>query len=192
MQKTVRSKKDGRELKELKGEDEGTIGVLFIIILIQNPSIYRQPGIQEMTPVKSLRCWHLSSRLFFPPACNKIILQNIVQVVAWFSSQTFTANVLVLISWLFWHIQQKSSTLKNSCMSSEIHVSNQAQLFLINSLIEPNIEVIVLSPPLRCCSSVLPKLARIDGFLFQLPQAITAFIETSTRISFLNVLIWHL
>lgn len=32
--------KDGRELKEYKGEDEGTIGVLFIIILIQNLSIY--------------------------------------------------------------------------------------------------------------------------------------------------------
>lgn len=73
-------------------------------------------------------------------------------------------------------------------MSSEIHVSNQAQLFLINSLIEPHIEVIVLSPPLRCCGGVLPKLAQIDGFLFQLPQAITAFIETSTRISFLKVL----
>lgn len=73
-------------------------------------------------------------------------------------------------------------------MSPEIHVSNRAQLFLINSLIEPHIEVIVLSPPLHCCSDVLPELAQIDGFLFQLPEAITAFIHTSPRISFLKVL----
>lgn len=68
------------------------------------------------------------------------------------------------------------------------HVSNRAQLFLINSLIEPHIEVIVLSPPLCCYSDVLPELTQRDGFLFQLPEAITAFIHTSTRISFLKVL----
>lgn len=73
-------------------------------------------------------------------------------------------------------------------MSPEIHVSNRAQLFLINSLIEPHIEVIVLSPPLLCCSDILPELTQRDGFLFQLPEAITAFIYTSTRISFLKVL----
>lgn len=122
-----------------------------------------------MTPVGSLRCYHLSHRLFSPPASNWIILQDIVQVLAWFSSQTFV-NVLVLTRWLFSRIQQKSSTLKNSCTSPQIHVSNRAQLFLINSLIEPHIEVIVLSPPLRCCSDVQPGLAQIDGSCFNYPK----------------------
>lgn len=32
----------------------------------------------------------------------------------------------------------------------------------------------------------VPKLTVIDGFLFQLPTAVTGFIHTSTRISFLE------
>lgn len=63
------------------------------------------------------------------------------------------------------------------------------QLVLISSLIEPHMKVIVPqllnpSPALLCHTDTLldvPELTKIDGFLFQLPTAITGFIHTSIR-----------
>lgn len=58
--------KDGRGLKEYKGKKEGTIGVLLIIILIQNPSIYLSAtSVTEDDPSQVMKLLVFISRYFF-------------------------------------------------------------------------------------------------------------------------------